>query len=165
MPTECTRTLANGQKCRCMATRGFAFCRHHGAPRSARPLRDPILWNRLSCWRNSPRDYLEDPVEEVPGHMLNLLYALLEDNVSDRYAGRWLRILLKRVGDLPLTVDPKFERTPAVLPPPPLSKADAEAQRQQVIRQALALLGVQVPRPQPPGVHTQPSAPAQAAAR
>lgn len=162
---ECARTLANGHKCRCLATRGFAFCRHHGAPPKPSIPFSEREWNRRACWRSSPRDYMEDPIEEVPWHMLNLLHALLQDDVSDRYAGRWLRRLIQRVGDLPLTVIPKFDRAPDVLPPPPVSKAAAEAQRQQVIRQALSLLGVQVPASQPPAVHSQPSAPAQTAAR
>lgn len=165
MPTECARTLPNGQKCRCLATRGFAFCRHHGAPRQPRRPAIQLEWNRLACWRSLTREFLEDPIEELPWRMLNLLYALLEDHVSDRYAGRSLRLLLKRVGDVPLTVIPEFDRAHDKLPPPPVSKADLEAQRRQAIRQGLALLGVQVPGSQPPAVHSQPSAPAQAAAR
>ncbi|HEX4007004.1 MAG TPA: hypothetical protein VHX60_12585 [Acidobacteriaceae bacterium] len=103
MPAECAFTLPTGKKCRCMATREHKFCRHHGAPRQ-KPhpslLRDH--WSRLACWRDFGRSLNDAPPEEIPHEIIQILSSLLIAQISDRTAGRFLRILLQRCGDVPL---------------------------------------------------------------
>ncbi|MGA7884239.1 MAG: hypothetical protein WCA44_00760 [Acidobacteriaceae bacterium] len=171
MPTECVFTLPTGRKCRCMATRGYAFCRHHGAPRQPRIPPYERGWSRLRCWRALPHEYLEDPVEELPGRMLYVLYALLEDIVSDRHAGRCLRILLKRLNAIPLIVAPEFEQPPVMLPPAPPAAARKDspedaAERARLLQWAQSLMAPgSMPRSQPPVAQSRPSAPSLAAVR
>jgi hypothetical protein len=181
MPTECTFTLPTGRKCRCMATRGFAFCRHHGAPGRPRVPRHEREWSRLSCWRNLSRAYQEEPVEELPARMLFLLQSLLQDEVSDRFAGRSLRILLKRFNGIPFIVAPEFDQPPAIFSPappaPPAQPAalraespEDAAERMRMIRWAQSLAASfggprSVPGSQPPVAQSRPSAPSRMAVR
>jgi len=165
MPTECVFTLPSGNKCRCVATRGHAFCRHHGAPSQPRP--DLDLWNRLSCWRSLSRNILEDPLEELPSHMLTLFQALLENQVSDRFAARSLRILLQRLGAIPLVIDPAFGQTPAA-PPPPMDHPSAsgdEGEAERLLQWALSVADAELARSQPPAAHSRPPAPSLAVSR
>jgi hypothetical protein len=105
-----------------MASRNQPFCRHHGAPRQkARPavLRD--RWSRLSCWRELGRSLPDIPLEEIPGEINQILVSLLTGRISDRVAGRFLRILLQRSGAVPAIrgFDPELAAAapPANTPP------------------------------------------------
>jgi hypothetical protein len=170
LPTECTFTLPTGRKCRCMATRGFAFCRHHGAPSPPR-----ISLHERECsrphWRNLSRAYLEEPVDELPARMLYLLQCLLQDEVSDRFAGRSLRILLKRINDIPFIIAPEFDQQPAMFPPAapaalPRRSPEEEAECARMIRWAQSLgASFGAPRSQPPVAQSRPSAPSLTAVR
>jgi hypothetical protein len=106
MPTECAFTLPNGKKCRCMATRNHAFCRHHGAPPSRRPRRDPDLWSRLACWRDLGRSAAALDKRDAVLEILAVLQALREDRIADRTAGRLLRVLLQPWDEVPLMPTP-----------------------------------------------------------
>jgi len=117
MPTECAYTLPTGRKCRCMATRHHAFCRHHGAPGSNRPRRDPNLWSRRACWRDVGRSAATMPIDEAALGTLDILRALLESRIADRTAGRLLRTLLVRCGEVPLTLASETGWTPPAVPP------------------------------------------------
>ena len=184
MPAECIFTLPNARKCRCMATRGHAFCRHHGAPRKPRLPRSEQVWNRRSCWIHTGRELQEIPKEEIPGYVLNFLQGLLEDRVSDRFAGRCIRVLLQRLGRLPVPLSPDLEgpdEEPVFLPPPPRSRRTAgpaqpgaepepelepEPSQAQLIQWALSTLGMDsLPGSRPSNGHSQPQAPAPAATR
>lgn len=163
MPTECVFTLPTGLKCRCMATRGHAFCRHHGAPARPRRSRADDRWNRLSCWRSFTSEIHTMVPEEIPGAILNLLQALLDNVVSDRFAGRSLRLLLQRCGELPLAVAPEFQPTSAPLPPAlqipprPAHRQSPEPSRDRIL-QSLLSLSAELSRSQQPVVRSEPSA-------
>jgi hypothetical protein len=124
MPTECTFTLPTGKKCRCMATRDHAFCRHHGAPRSTRkPRRDPDVWSRRACWRDVGRSAATIAKEDAVLNAVEVLRALQENCISDRTAGRLLRVLLQRWDDLPLMPTPATGWVPREPEPSALSPA------------------------------------------
>jgi hypothetical protein len=107
MPTECAFTLPTGKKCRCVATRDHAFCRHHGAPRSGKPRRDPNVWSRLACWRDLGRSAPTADKAQAVFDALEVLRALHENSISDRTAGRLLRTLLQRWDQVPLMPAPE----------------------------------------------------------
>lgn len=121
MAAECAFVLPSGKKCRCMANRHHKFCRHHGAPTRRRTLStEDRPWSRLACWRDLGRALPDYPKREIPGELLNILYSLSCDKISDRTAGRTLRILLQRYGDLPLMPKPEtglVPKEPPALPP------------------------------------------------
>lgn len=106
MPAECAFTLPTGKKCRCTATRGHAFCRHHGAARSSRSPRESGLWSRRACWRDLGRSAATMPKEETAFEILQILHALGERLIADRTAGRLLRLLLARWDEVPLVPAP-----------------------------------------------------------
>lgn len=113
MAAECAFLLPSGKKCRCMATRNHQFCRHHGGP--SRPKALPTgdrPWSRLACWRDLGRSLPEYPKQEIPGELLQILYSLLQDSISDRTAGRILRGLLQRYGSVPLISEHEANRAP-----------------------------------------------------
>ncbi|MGB6904355.1 MAG: hypothetical protein WBD98_16100 [Acidobacteriaceae bacterium] len=118
MRPECTQILPTGQKCRCLALRGRNACRHHLAgplpPREHRP--NPF--SRVSRWRNLGLTVHTLPAHDIPYHAFVLLGALLadgDDSISDREAGRLLRVLLRRHGTIPfppprdVQIDPEPE--------------------------------------------------------
>lgn len=107
MPAECTFILPSGKKCRCMASRNHKFCRHHGAPQRPRPATGEKPWSRVACWRDLGRALPGFPKEEIPTELLYILESLLHGMISDRTAGRILRGLLKRCGDVPLMSKPE----------------------------------------------------------
>lgn len=134
MPAECVFTLSSGRKCRGTATRGHAFCRHHGAPaKSSAPAVDPYLWNRRSCWLHFGRELDLLTAEEIPGSILNLLQALLDNVVSDRFAGRCLRILLQRFGSLP----PEFLQALHSPQNPPDAAPRIDPETEQLLRRLM----------------------------
>jgi hypothetical protein len=102
MPVECVFTLPAGKKCRCMATRGHAFCRHHGAPRTTRPRRNPDAWSRRACWRDLGRSAAHIDKDDSVIEILGVLRALRENRIADRTAGRLLRVLLQVWDEVPL---------------------------------------------------------------
>lgn len=117
MARECAFTLPSGKKCRGMANRNHKFCRHHGAPSQRRTLpTGDRPWSRLACWRDLGRALPDYPKREIPGQLLNVLYALSRNNISDRTAGRILRILLQRYGDLSLMPTPETGLVPRNAP-------------------------------------------------
>lgn len=123
MARECAFILPGGKKCRCMANRNHKFCRHHGAPfRHHTPFGDRP-WSRLACWRDTVRSLPTLPKQEIPGQLLQTLYSLLHNDISDRTAGRILRVLLQRYGDLPLMPTPEtgLVRKDAPAPTPNLT--------------------------------------------
>jgi len=156
MPAECVFTLPNGRKCRCAATRGHAFCRHHGAPSQPRSRADKNLWNRLSCWRQLGRELHDLPALDIPGEILGILQSLLDNLISDRFAGHALRVLLQRCGSVPLNEEPPD--SPFALPddPPP--------SQEQLLEQARSLLADLAP-PRPSAVHGRPPASSNGALR
>ena len=101
MAAECTFILPSGKKCRCMANRHHKFCRHHGAPWHPSPTGDRP-WSRLACWRDTVRALSTYPKEAIPDELLQILYSLFQGVISDRTAGRILRTLMQRYGDVPL---------------------------------------------------------------
>lgn len=103
MAAECAFLLPSGDKCRCMATRNHKFCRHHGGPSRPKTLPNGERpWSRLACWRDLGRSLSEFPKEDIPGELLQILYSLLDGQISDRTAGRILGSLLRRYGSVPL---------------------------------------------------------------
>ncbi|HEV2279907.1 MAG TPA: hypothetical protein VGS02_17140, partial [Acidobacteriaceae bacterium] len=116
---ECAFILPGGKKCRCMANRNHKFCRHHGAPFRHRTAPGDRPWSRLACWRDLVRSLPAYPKQEIPGQLLQVLYSLKEGHIADRTAGRILRTLLQRYGDLPLMPTPETGLVRRDAPPLP----------------------------------------------
>ncbi len=133
MIRECAFILPSGRKCRCAATRNQAVCRHH-APRPAIPGPPPTLrrelYSRHIRWTQLGRltPWL-DPAE-IPNEVHSILRSLLEDGplgISDREAGRLLRGLLRRLGQVPFPLpDPEDFQPPS---PAPARSQDARSMR------------------------------------
>ena len=122
---ECKFRLPNGHKCRCVATRNQTFCRHHGAEPAPHPARDA----RRTNWRDLTASLPTTQTSALPYlvYVYVLLEALLYDDdrgVSDRYAGRTLRNVLRRYGSVPATL-PNDPDTPALAPEPASITASA----------------------------------------
>lgn len=116
---ECVFLLANGQKCRCAAKRGQPFCRHHDPAASATcPTPEHQRFSRHRRWIAVSRDLPSLDPAFLPTEILEILEALLsdgEDGISDRVAGRLLRILLRRIGHVPFAIP---DAEPANCPTP-----------------------------------------------
>lgn len=101
MVNECTYLLPNGKKCRCVATRGHAFCRHHGThPVPARKARTE---SRKERWRMMSLQIHELPFEQLSPAIDRVMTALCCDGyhgISDRTAGALLRAILYRFEQL-----------------------------------------------------------------
>ena len=126
---ECKFRLPNGHKCRCVATRNQTFCRHHGAEPAPHPARDA----RRTNWRDLTASLPTTQTSALPYlvYVYVLLEALLYDDdrgVSDRYAGRTLRNVLRRYGSVPATL-PNDPDTPALAPEPASITASAPGLR------------------------------------
>jgi hypothetical protein len=117
---ECKFRLPNGHKCRCVATRNQPFCRHHG-PKSAGPppLRRRDRYSRLARWAQLSRTLPWIEPSEIPFEIWAILHSLLEDDISDREAGRLLRALLQRHGDVPFPLPNEINAPPAPASPEP----------------------------------------------
>jgi hypothetical protein len=121
MRPECSQTLPSGQKCRCLALRGRDACRHH----CAGPL-PPLAprrggFSRITRWRNLGLTVHTLPARDIPFHAFVLLGALLadgDDGISDREAGRLLRVLLRRHGSIPFAPPPGVKVGPDPDPDP-----------------------------------------------
>jgi hypothetical protein len=148
MPAECAFILPGGRKCRCMATRNHPFCRHHGAPPSGKPRRDPDRWSRLACWRDFGRTAAKTPKPETVLQAMNVLESLRGNRISDRTAGRLLRIYLQRWDELPLVPAPEtgwdsgdpapstaYHPAPPARPPAPVPLANRAAPTLEQVEQ------------------------------
>jgi hypothetical protein len=107
---ECEFRLATGRKCRAAANRNQPFCRHH-APSSAVPAEPPIpkeeRYSDLRRWRRLGAQLHSMPADEIPNAVFEILQCLVDrgldstGHISDLTAGRFLRALLNRLGDVP----------------------------------------------------------------
>jgi hypothetical protein len=119
MAPECTFVRRNGRKCRAAANRNQAFCRHH-APKRASDGPPPIakrnIYTNLARWRAFGRDLRWLDPAEIPFNVYEILNALTGanpgDHLSDLIAGRYLRALLTKIGEVPFP-RPDFEPTAA----------------------------------------------------
>lgn len=129
---ECSFILPGGRKCRCAATRNQALCRHH-APKLAvagpPPLPKRERWSRLMRWRQLGSNIPWMPLSQIPDAVYEILNCLIDrgpgstGEISDLAAGRFLRALLNRLGEVPFP-DPEFASQPAEAQP---GAADLEA--------------------------------------
>ena len=148
MTRECSFILSSGRKCRCAATRNQPVCRHHApkpiVPTPPRPAKsecysDLIRWRQLGC--NLP--WL-DPAS-LASEVYDLLQCLIDrgenstGHISDLTAGRFLRVLLNRIGDVPFP-SPESAPTALHLAPqsvPPLDNQSADALLATLAKQGL----------------------------
>ncbi|HEY6445935.1 MAG TPA: hypothetical protein VIY53_05700 [Acidobacteriaceae bacterium] len=128
---ECTFILPNGRKCRCAASRNQTLCRHHG-PAVAGPPPTPKseLYSSLRRWRQLGRELPNMPAEEIPFTIYGILQCLVDrgpdsaGSISDLAAGRFLRALLNRLGDVPFPYpDSPSSSEPALEPDAPPTSA------------------------------------------
>ena len=121
MAPECTFVRRNGRKCRAAANRNQAFCRHH-APKPASDGPPPIakrnIYTNLAKWRALGRDLRWLDPAEIPFNVYEILNALTGanpgDHLSDLIAGRYLRALLTKIGEVPF---PQPGLEPSAAPP------------------------------------------------
>jgi hypothetical protein len=104
--SECRFVLPDRRKCRCAALRNQKFCRHHLPHAKAAPTLQPKdrPYSRVLRWRELGQSVATLALEDIPYEILDILSSLLEDGdggISDRQAGRLLRGLLRRVGEIP----------------------------------------------------------------
>ena len=145
MIRECSFVLPGGRKCRCAATRHLAVCRHH-APKPAvagpPPLPKRERYSNLIRWRELARNLPWMPAAEIPQTIYDILQCLVDrgrnstGRISDLAAGRYLRALLNRLGDVPFA-DPDFAGQP--LPAPAQSPSATDPRE---ISALLAALGM-----------------------
>jgi hypothetical protein len=117
MAPECRFILPTGRKCRCAATRRQDYCRHH-APKPAAPGPPPPpkrdLYSRLSHWAQVSRNVPWIDPSEIPFEIHTILRALLDNGISDREAGRLLRGLLLRLGEVPFPIPEPADAQPNI---------------------------------------------------
>jgi len=131
---ECTFILRNGSKCRAAANRNQNLCRHH-APKPAVPPPPPIpkneLYSNLARWRRLGLELKSMPEDEIPLAVWQILQCLIDrgpdvpESISDLTAGRFLRALLNRLGNVPFP-DPEFSEAPSACFPPQASRRPAK---------------------------------------
>jgi hypothetical protein len=107
MASECRFVLPDRRKCRCVALRNQKFCRHHLPGANAEPTLQPKYrpYSRVVRWRELGQTVTTLALEDIPYEIRDILSCLLEDGdggISDRQAGRLLRGLLRRVGEIPV---------------------------------------------------------------
>ena len=119
MRPECSHILPGGQKCRALAMRDRSRCHHHIDPAHRPPPRPTCNPDsRVNRWFQLSRRAHTLPTRQIPdivSHILASLIADGADGISERAAGRLLRILLRRYGSVP-TLPPA--RTLVDAPPP-----------------------------------------------
>jgi len=122
MSPECSFTLRNGKKCRGTAIRNHQFCRHH-APRSVYTppaIAQRAIYTPLARWRALGRQVSTLGPSEIPFAVYEILESLTGQNPSghhsDAVAGRYLRLLLARLGHVPF---PMPQDEPPAPPPAP----------------------------------------------
>ena len=137
MPSECTFILPNGQKCRGNAIRNSELCRHHRPQPAGRPApAKRALYSRLAKWRSLGRELAWLEPAEIPLAIYEILDSLTDrdpwDRLSNEVAGRYLRALLSRLGEVPFPfpqpADPDSHRSPAPLRMPSVPRGPASAQ-------------------------------------
>jgi hypothetical protein len=130
---ECEFRLASGRKCRAVANRNQPFCRHHApAPAGPRPPRIPKeeRYSSLARWRYLGAQLQTIPADQIAYTVWDLLQCLVDrgpnstGHISDLTAGRFLRALLNRLGDVPF---PNPELAPVPANPPALTSAPGSA--------------------------------------
>jgi hypothetical protein len=132
MALECTFILPAGRNCRCPATRNQLFCRHH-APKLAVPGPPPIPKHRrystLARWRSLGQNLQWLDPSEISLTIYEILECLAgtsSDRISELTAGRYLHILLQRLGQVPFPPpeipqpEPQSPHHPASNPAAPL---------------------------------------------
>ncbi|MFY9746362.1 MAG: hypothetical protein WA891_20855 [Acidobacteriaceae bacterium] len=188
MTRECSHILPTGRKCRAAATRNQPLCRHH-APKPAvagpPPLPKRDRYSRIARWTNLSRNLPWLAAAEIPSEIFTILYSLLQDDISDREAGRLLRGLLLRLGSVPFPIpdpdaaapQPEQPRLPPSTPSAPFSDSrtlDPGVYDPALLDSLLQSLGQRFPefesvrsslhqtqppltQPQPSLTHTRPS--------
>jgi len=148
MTPECRFILSNGRRCRGAALHNQDFCRHHGS----RPLvlgrpseRKSSILSPLASWRILGRILPWLDREEIPPAVYDILKSLTgkdpAQHLSDRTAGRFLRALLQRLGEVPFP-DPNANELsphPETDIPPPLAPAPPSGIAQDMRRTLAAL--------------------------
>ena len=122
MGRECSFILPGGRKCRCVANRNQALCRHH-APKPAvlgpPPPPKNERYSNLIRWRRFARGLPWMEPSQLACSVYDILDCLIDrgsdstGHISDLSAGRFLRVLLNRLGEVPFP-NPEFaEPAPA----------------------------------------------------
>jgi hypothetical protein len=167
---ECEFRLASGRKCRAAASRNQPFCRHH-APAAAVPaprIPQSERYSSLIRWRRLGSQLSTMPLDEIPREIWDILQCLIDrglnstGSISDLAAGRFLRALLNRLGDVPfpdpdLALATQSLAAPASYPgpsaaAPAVSAPQPDASSTEAFSALFAALGVPqpgVPYPQP----------------
>jgi len=157
MRPECTHILPTGRKCRALALRGHQLCFHHGRGVARAPQKPRNPFSRIARWRDLSRSAPTLPASDIPFNVYIVLGSLIadgEDGISDREAGRLLRILLRRFGSIPfpppagVRVEPEPLPTPVTAPPAGSGPGDAEFTA-DLLQQMIASLAPNGPRPTP----------------
>jgi hypothetical protein len=164
MAPECSFILPNGKKCRCAATRKQTLCRHH-APKPAVAGPPPVpkweIYSNLSRWRRLRAEIPWMPPAEIPARIYEILHCLIDrgdaspGHISDLTAGRLIRALLNRLGDVPFP-DPELAppSTPVSSPRAaganPLATSSSEMRELKAMLAALGMPASQSPMHQSP---------------
>ena len=148
MTRECCSILSSGRKCRCAATRNQSVCRHH-APKPAVPTppRPPKseYYSDLIRWRRLGRDLPWLQPDSLASEVYDILECLIDrgenstGHISDLTAGRFLRAILNRLGEVPFP-NPEFAPAAPQLAPqsvPPLNNHSADALLATLAKQGL----------------------------
>lgn len=140
---ECTFILPNGRKCRCAATRNQTLCRHHRpqpAVAGPPPIPKSELYSNLRRWRQLGRELLFMPADEIPSAIYGILECLVDrgpdstGSISDLAAGRFLRALLNRLGDVPFPCPGSpSSSAPAIALAPPATPAGHPAELEALL--------------------------------
>jgi hypothetical protein len=128
---ECQFRLASGRKCRAAANRHQPFCRHHGGkPAGPPPLPKHLRYSDLSRWRQLGAELQSKPAADIPSAVFSILQCLVDrgpdstGSISNLTAGRFLRVLLTRLGNVPFPdpdLAPSAPAPPQATPPGPSS--------------------------------------------
>ncbi len=121
MIPECTFILRNGQKCRAAATRNHPCCRHHGPKVDGPPVQRRHINPANTRWRAIGRNLRWIHPAEIPFAVHHILASMLlprPDRLSDLVAGRYLRLLLLRLGTMPFDLSGAAPTPPASVPQP-----------------------------------------------
>jgi len=127
MGRECSFILPSGRKCRCAANRHQTVCRHH-APKPAVPAPPPLpkseRYSDLIRWRRLGRSLRWIDPTEMAYTVYDILECLIDrgpsstGHISDLTAGRFLRTLLNRLGEVPFPNPDFAPAIPASAPGP-----------------------------------------------
>jgi hypothetical protein len=132
MRPECSHILPSGQNCHCLALRGRKFCRHHSPEALPPPPPPSESISRLARWRGLGRTVDRLPAADIPFNVYIILGSLIgdgEDGISDREAGRLLRVLLRRHGSIPFPPPTGCYIEPETTPAPAPATVAAPARR------------------------------------